>query len=140
MKQVIQLDSQGYFAGFSMAEESPLEPGVWLMPGGCIEAIEPEVPDGHRARWDGHGKKWIYETITQHTPELAPETEDDKIALCKSVAARLLLATDFSQYADVMPLLINYDEFVEYRSSVRSLFLKPVADPVWPALPTADWK
>ena len=32
MKQVIQLDADGYFVGTTMADESPLESGLLLMP------------------------------------------------------------------------------------------------------------
>jgi predicted 2-oxoglutarate/Fe(II)-dependent dioxygenase YbiX/alkylated DNA repair dioxygenase AlkB len=60
MKQVIQLDTHGYFAGLTTADESPLEPGVFLMPAGAIDVPEPLIPDGQRARWDG---EWVFEDI-----------------------------------------------------------------------------
>lgn len=138
MKRVVQLDSQGYFAGFSMSEESPLEPGVWLMPAGCVEAPEPDIPHDHKAKWDKD--EWVFEAIQETPEEVYTPSEEDKIVLCKSVAARLLLNTDFSQYADVIPLLDNYEEFVVYRSEIRNLFLNPIAEPEWPAPPVASWK
>jgi hypothetical protein len=70
MKQVIQLDAAGYFDGFATADESPLEPGVYLIPGGCIEAATPDVPEGQRAKWNG---AWVFEDIPQ--PEPTPEPE-----------------------------------------------------------------
>lgn len=73
MKQVIQLDAAGYFAGFATADESPLEPGVFLIPGGCIDVSAPAIPDGQRAKWDG---AWVFEGIPQPEPELpTPEQE-----------------------------------------------------------------
>jgi hypothetical protein len=70
MKQVIQLDAAGYFVGFATADESPLEPGVYLIPGGCIEAATPDVPEGQRAMWNG---AWVFEDIPQPEPEQEPE-------------------------------------------------------------------
>jgi lysozyme family protein len=69
MKQVIQLDAAGYFVGFATADESPLEPGVFLIPGGCIEATTPTVPEGQRAKWDG---AWVFEDVPQPEPEPEP--------------------------------------------------------------------
>jgi hypothetical protein len=69
MKQVIQLDAAGYFVGFATADESPLEPGVYLSPGGCIEAPAPTVPEGQRAKWNG---AWVFEDIPQPEPEPEP--------------------------------------------------------------------
>lgn len=70
MTQVIQLDDEGYFVGVTTADESPLEPGVFLIPGGCIEAELPQIPDGQRAKWDG---AWVYEAIPQPEEETVVE-------------------------------------------------------------------
>jgi hypothetical protein len=70
MKQVCQLDASGYFTNVATADESPLEPGVFLIPGGCIEAPIPTVPEGQRAMWDG---AWVFEDIPQPEPEQEPE-------------------------------------------------------------------
>ncbi len=42
-KIVYQLDSEGYFVGETEADESPLEPGVYLVPGGCVENPPPKI-------------------------------------------------------------------------------------------------
>jgi hypothetical protein len=76
MKQVIQLDSDGYFIGFATADESPLEPGVLLIPSGCIEASSPVIPEGQRAKWEG---AWLFEDIPQ--PELKKETEIEQVVM-----------------------------------------------------------
>lgn len=55
MKQVAQLDQDGYFVGPTWADESPLEEGVWLLPGGSVDAELPDVPEGSRAKWNGTG-------------------------------------------------------------------------------------
>jgi hypothetical protein len=70
MKQVIQLDADGYFVGLTTADKSPLEPDVFLLPAGAIDAPLPKVPAGKRAKWNG---KWVYEAIPVPEPELEPE-------------------------------------------------------------------
>lgn len=66
MKQVLQLDSDGYLVGLTFADESPLEPGVYLIPAGCVEMDEPIVPTGKKARWMG---EWVFEDVAQTEPE-----------------------------------------------------------------------
>lgn len=70
MKQVIQLNEDGYFVGLTTADESPLEEGVLLMPAGCIDAQLPDIPDGKMAKWNG---SWVYEDIPQPEPVQEPE-------------------------------------------------------------------
>jgi hypothetical protein len=81
-KQVIQLDVDGYFVGFTSADESPLEPGVFLFPAGAVDAPTPTVPEGKRAKWNG---AWVLEDIPQPEPEPDPEpvelTYDQKRAM-----------------------------------------------------------
>lgn len=66
MKQVIQLDKEGYFVGLTSADESPLEKGVFLIPANCVEAPEPNAINGKRAKWDGAA--WTYEDIETLVP------------------------------------------------------------------------
>lgn len=40
-KTVYQLDNNGYYLGETVAQESPLEPGVYLIPAGATEEIPP---------------------------------------------------------------------------------------------------
>jgi hypothetical protein len=53
IKTVSQLDANGVYLGPASADPSPLEPDVWLLPGGCIGALPPDIPTGQRARWTG---------------------------------------------------------------------------------------
>lgn len=70
MKQVIQLDYDGYFSGFTTADESPLEAGVFLLPAGAIDTTAPTVPEGKRAKWNN---EWVFEDIPQPEPEPQPK-------------------------------------------------------------------
>ena len=53
---VYQTDSLGIFIGTAIADKSPLEPGVLLIPRGCVETAPPAIPEGKVAHWDG--EKW----------------------------------------------------------------------------------
>ena len=65
MKQVCQLNAAGYFTGLVTADESPLEPGVFLIPGGCVDAPTPTISEGQRAKWNG---SWVVEDIPEPEP------------------------------------------------------------------------
>ncbi len=71
---VYQLGPEGYFAGPVKADESPLEPGIFLIPGGCVETAPPVFdPASQRARWvDGD---WQVEDIPQPEPEPEPDAQ-----------------------------------------------------------------
>ena len=74
MKIVYQAAHDGRFAGEVVADESPLEPGVYLIPAGCVEVAPPETAEGFFARWsDG---EWIVEAIPEPEPEPEPEPVD----------------------------------------------------------------
>lgn len=50
-KIVSQLDADGYFVCPTVADESPLEPGVFHIPGGAVDVEPPAVPEGKLARF-----------------------------------------------------------------------------------------
>jgi len=56
-KTVFQTDHLGLFTGTAEAEESPLEPGVFLIPGGCVETPPPTIPTDKAACWSNG--KWV---------------------------------------------------------------------------------
>lgn len=49
-----QFNSSGLFIGTTDADESPMEPGVFLLPSRCTFVAPPEtIPDGKVPRWNG---------------------------------------------------------------------------------------
>ena len=79
---VSQLDPAGYFAFPVEADESPLEPGVFLIPARAIDVPPPQVPTGKRARWAG---EWVFEDIPQEDTQAlarqaAKEARDAAVA------------------------------------------------------------
>ena len=54
---VYQTDADGYYIGPVEADESPLEPGVYLIPRLAVETEPPETEPGQRAYWNG--SEWL---------------------------------------------------------------------------------
>ena len=50
---VYNFDTAGFYTGSSDADESPMEPGVFLMPANSTTVKPPQAPAGKRARWNG---------------------------------------------------------------------------------------
>ena len=66
---VYQTNDDGVFVGIIIADESPMEPGVFLIPAGCIIEEPPSFEKGSLARWiEG---SWQIEDV----PEVVPEPE-----------------------------------------------------------------
>jgi len=55
-KTVYQTDNLGLYVGPTLADPSPLEQDVWLIPGGCVETPPPEIPQYKAALW--RGEQW----------------------------------------------------------------------------------
>ena len=53
-----QCNDQGIYVGLAPRQPSPLEPGVWLIPGGCVLVPPPAIPDGQMAQWDEANQQW----------------------------------------------------------------------------------
>ena len=70
-KVVYQTDHLGIYTGKTVADRSPLEPDVWLIPGGCVEVAPPAVPEKKAALWNG--RKWqlvdSYQGLTVYNTE-----------------------------------------------------------------------
>jgi hypothetical protein len=71
MKTVYQTDFDGFFTAPVDADPSPLEPGVWIIPGGAVEVEPPALKDGQRARWNGGA--WDVIDPPPPAPEPTPE-------------------------------------------------------------------
>jgi len=81
LKTVSQLNAQGYFTGPVIADESPLEPGVYLIPGGAIDVAPPTVPAGKVAL--RQGSSWVF---VDPTPQ-APQPEDEPVTPAAQIDA-----------------------------------------------------
>lgn len=88
-KQVCQLDHESYFVGMTVADESPLEPGVYLLPSGAVDTTPPTTPEGKKAKWNG---SWVFEDVPKPAPEpepTPPTNEEIKDKIVASTQNRL---------------------------------------------------
>jgi hypothetical protein len=71
-KTVYQTDEDGFYIGETIAFESPLEPGVYHIPRGCVEVQPPEVSFKERPRLVNN--VWVKEII--YTEEEIKQIEE----------------------------------------------------------------
>jgi hypothetical protein len=81
----------GRLIGPVTCDESPLEPGEYLVPAFATTAEPPEsVPAGAEARWDGtHWQVFTYPAPTPEPPPPEPTPEEIRAALAAAVQANL---------------------------------------------------
>lgn len=97
MKIVYQTDATGRFLGETLADPSPLERGVYLIPAGCVEVAPPEPLAGHEAVWQGSA--WAQ--VELPTPEAPPPPPPPgPAALNKTQWSFLLDVTGFRDAVD----------------------------------------
>ena len=73
---VYQTNYSGLLVGATVADESPLEPGVFAIPAGCVETAPPSTwPDDQWPRWNGIKWELIQKPEVQQTV-----TPEEKLA------------------------------------------------------------
>lgn len=75
-KIVYQYDIAGMFTGETEADESPLEPGVFLIPARCVEVAPPAYSGDQWPRWNG--AMWELITVSPAN-ENQPSSPVDKL-------------------------------------------------------------
>lgn len=85
MKTVIQLNEQGYYTGTATAFESPLEPGVFLIPAGCVDVEHPVIPENTLAKWQGDS--WTFEPVL--VPAESPTSATQPVPTEQQIAEQL---------------------------------------------------
>lgn len=101
VKTISQLDKNGRFVGATTADESPLEPGVFLMPAGAVDFSPPVIPSGHYAEWNGAGFDLV-EIETEDTTPPTPTTEQIIEGFKSAIQASLDEAARAKNYDDIV--------------------------------------
>jgi hypothetical protein len=80
--QAYQYDQAGLLSGETVADESPMEPGVYLLPANCTLTPPPaEVPDDKWPRWNG--KAWAL----VNRPQPQASNDNDPVAKLRDFLA-----------------------------------------------------
>lgn len=107
-KQVVQLDDNGYYSGQTYADRSPLEPGVWLIPAGCVDTTPPEnMRQGYKYQYSPAG--WI--EVSEHIADRKPPRQSVE-------QARIWLAGELAKECDMIADAI----LAEYPQAERLTF------------------
>ncbi len=107
-------EATGAYLGFEDADESPLEPGVFLLPAYSTAIEPPAEQEGFYRRWTGE----VWEQVVIPTPPTPPPY----VATAEDMRAErngLLAASDWTQLADVP--LANRAAWVTYRQALRDV-------------------
>lgn len=128
----------GVFIGVDFAQESPLEPGVFLLPAGATFIEPPQVPEGKQAIWAG--SSWAVEDIPLPPEPETPEPPQPEPLTWDTIRAPrdfLLAGSDWTQLADAPLAQEQKNAWATYRQALRDLpssFSTP-EEVVWPATP-----
>lgn len=125
-KIVFQLDDEGYFMGPTEADESPLEPGVFLVPGGCIEVEPPKVKTGHILRFLDDA--WTHEKIPAQEPDQIPDTGPEDPSPPTAEQTFALRRYAYSAESDPIKTEADYDAIVSGNKPDYSGWLAKVAE------------
>lgn len=128
----------GVFLGVDFAQESPLEPGVFLLPAGATFVEPPQVAEGKQAIWGG--ESWSVQEIPLPPEPEIPEPPQPEPLTWDTIRAQrnyLLAQSDWTQLADAPLTQEQKNAWAVYRQALRDVpshFNLP-EEVVWPSAP-----
>ena len=151
-KTVYQTSPEGIYIGETISFESPLEPGVFLIPSGAIEIKPPNLSFNQFARWTG--SEWsVVEIVITPTPTPTPTSTPIPTPTptstftptptplswenIRSQRDYLLSQSDWTQVADAPLTVEQKAAWAAYRSALRNVpqtYSEP-SKVVWPTAP-----
>lgn len=117
------------YTGSEEADESPLEPGEFLLPAYSVSIAPPNEVEGYRRVWSG--TEW--EQVLIPPPVAVPSSVmEEQVRADRNL---LLLVSDYTQLSDVP--ISNRSEWVTYRQALRDVTEQAgfPADVIWPTKP-----
>ena len=142
MKNAFRYDRDGEFCGIEIMQESPLEPGVFLLPADCTEQAPPEQQDGMAIVWNGatwtlvqdvrglwykqDGSTITLERITDEVDQswsrtATPPSPEQAAAAARTNRNGLLAASDWTQVADAPLTADEKSAWKAYRQALRDI-------------------
>jgi hypothetical protein len=136
MKNAYSFHSEtGVFIGVEFAQESPLEPGVFLLPRSSTFVEPPKVAEGKQAVWNS--ETWEVQDIPPPPEPPEPEQETLTWVVIRMKRSSLLLKSDWTQLADAPLTQEQKNAWTVYRQALRDV-PSSAASPeevVWPTAP-----
>jgi len=135
-KIVYQTDHLGIFTGTAVADRSPLEPDVWLIPGGCVEVAPPAVPEKMAAVWDGQCWHLVdcYQGLTAYNIETREALLIERAGALPAGYTLDAPGVDQvwvnGQWADDIPTMIELQYAVQL-SAVKTACLQEITGGFW---------
>lgn len=134
-KIVYQTDSMGVYVGTVIADESPLEADVYLIPAGCVEETPPLLLEGQRARWNN--TNWVVETkvaIVETEVTIVEEVEEVATAeqvLKEAIQLHLDNTAQSFGYYNIQSAVTYADEPANQKFQLEGLGLRAWRSLVW---------
>jgi len=99
-----------------------------------IRFFDPEL-DWVKPDWD-IPQPFTWEDVLAIYDDVALQT---KLNACKQQAKKLLSESDWAATTDVQSCIENPLDWLNYRDTVRKLFLRPEVNPTFPVKPEVRW-
>lgn len=122
------------YTGLSEADESPLEPGVFLIP--AYATTEEPLPEKSGFNIVYQNNTWTYQPVLDPA-EGTEKANAQKLIELELLAKSGLFNSDWVLQPDV--LIANTDEWLQYRAKLRSIAVNPTLDAVIPVKPEVIW-
>jgi hypothetical protein len=120
MKNAYTFHSEtGVFIGVDFAQESPLEPGIFLLPAGATFVEPPQFAEGKQAVWNG--ETWEVQDIPPPPEPPAPEPEPVTWEVIRRKRSGLLFQSDWTQLADAPLTQEQKNAWAVYRQALRDV-------------------
>lgn len=110
----------GEYTGEQVAFESPVEPGVYLLPANTTGFEPPKFKKNKVRVWDG--QKWEYADGPKKAASkipAQPQTAEEKAAVLRYIRNKKLAVTDWTQLKDVPEA--TSQAWATYRQDLRDL-------------------
>lgn len=131
---VYQTSNGGVFLYVTTADQDPMDPTNWLIPGNCVTVQPPSLEENQLARWDGTG--WLVEDVPveKETPTLSVDnrTEEDFVRFERDMR---LGWCDWTMMPDTDDT--HREAWLAYRQALRDVTSQPgfPDNIVWPKQP-----
>lgn len=140
IKRVWSYDpNTGVLIGPEVADESPLEAGVYHVPANCTAVAPPSpIPAGHVAKFNPAKRSWVVEPVVIVVNALPPKTFEELKSIFNSWRKALLGLTDWAILPDTELSDDDQLDAIAYRQALRAMPRTSESDvthPQWPTVP-----